>query len=364
MKTTIPASTTKPGDRVCSRDLAQGNQPMLLPQEKAPILDDFMMYDLIILGSGIAGLSAARLAKKDGKSVLVVDKGRRLGGRVSTRWKNGFVFNHGAQFVTARGKEFSALLDDARNAGRLKDWRIDSAKTVQIGTPSMLDLPQFMSFGIEIRQQVEVTRIAHIGPHIGFFDDTGLIARGRQAIVSAPAIQSARLLTSVYPDLAATAELTSYDPCWTIMLSLESDIRPIGLSQDQLFPVRDEAAGISLAVPENIRSTTSPDLNTPAPSALTIQASGTWSQRHLNDDPKVVIARLCAIWTKIARQPLPPVLDVSAHLWLYAKVTRAADDNATRRSDDRKMAIAGDWLGGARVEQAFDSGIAAYLNLC
>ena len=67
-----------------------------------------------------------------------------------------------------------------------------------------------------------MTNIAHIGQNIGFFDDAGLIACGRQAIVSAPAPQSARLLTNVYPDLAATAQLTSYDPCWTIMLSLEA----------------------------------------------------------------------------------------------------------------------------------------------
>ena len=63
-------------------------------------------YDLIILGSGIAGLAAARLAEKDNKSVLVVDKGRRLGGRVSTRRKNGFLFNHGAQFVTRGNRIF------------------------------------------------------------------------------------------------------------------------------------------------------------------------------------------------------------------------------------------------------------------
>ena len=336
---------------------------MSLPQDKATISDDLAIYDLIILGSGIAGLAAASRAKKDGKSVLVVDKGRRLGGRISTRRKNGFLFNHGAQFVTAKGNEFSAFLTDARNAGNLKNWQIDPAKTVQIGTPSMRDLPQFMARGIKIRQQIEVTSIAHIGPHIGFFDDAGLIARGRQAIVSAPAAQSARLLASVYPDLAATAELTSYNPCWTIMLSLEADIGPVNPSQDQLFPMRN-AAGIGLAVPENMRFADSPDLNAPTRPALTIQASGTWSQEHLNDDPQVVIACLCAIWKETARQPLPHILDATAHLWLYAKVTRAADDNATRHSDDGKMAIAGDWLGGARVEQAFNSGIAAYLALC
>ena len=132
----------------------------LLPSQKRKSHpNDVTTYDLIILGSGIAGLAAARLATKDNKSVLVVDKGRRLGGRISTRRKNGFLFNHGAQFVTARGKKFSALLADARNAGSLKDWRINPEKTVQIGAPSMRDLPQFMARGIEIRQQIEVTNI-------------------------------------------------------------------------------------------------------------------------------------------------------------------------------------------------------------
>jgi renalase len=333
-------------------------------QKRKPRPKDVTTYDLIILGSGIAGLAAARLAEKHNKSVLVVDKGRRLGGRVSTRRKNGFLFNHGAQFVTAWGNEFSALLADARNAGSLKDWRINPGKTVQIGAPSMRDLPQFMARGIEIRQQIEVTSIAHIGPYIGFFDDTGLIASGRQAIVSAPAPQSARLLKNVYPDLAATAQLTSYDPCWTIMLSLETDIRRIGMSQDQLFPMRNEAAGIGLAVPETLRFADGPALNTSEPSALTIQASGAWSQKHLDDDPQFVIARLCKIWTETAGQPLPSIVDASAHLWLYAKVTRAADDDAKRHSNDGKMAIAGDWLGGSRVEHAFDSGVKAYIGLC
>ncbi len=333
-------------------------------QKRKPRPKEGNTYDLIILGSGIAGLAAARLAEKDNKSVLVVDKGRRLGGRVSTRRKNGFLFNHGAQFVTAKGNEFAALLADARKAGILKDWRIDPAKTVQIGTQSMSDLPQFMARGLEIRQQIEVTRIAHIGPNIGFFSDAGLIACGRQAIVSAPAPQTAHMLANIYPDLAATAELAKYDPCWTIMLGLEADIEPFGQSQDQFFPIRNEAAGISLAVPEPLRFVYQPDLIPPTPSALTIQASGKWSQQYRDEDRQTVIAQLCTIWEKISGQPLPTILDASAHRWLYAKVTEVANENTPPYSDDKKMAIAGDWLRGPRVEQAFDSGTAAYRTLC
>ena len=99
----------------------------------------------------------------------------------------------------------------------------------------MRDLPQFMARGIEIRQIIEVTNIAHIGPNIGFFDDAGLMPVAAKPLL-APLPQSARLLTNAYPNLAATAQLTGYDPCWTIMLSLEADIRNIGMAQDQISP--------------------------------------------------------------------------------------------------------------------------------
>ena len=120
---------------------------------------DPALFDLLVLGSGIAGLAAAGLARNDGKSVLVIDKGRRLGGRVSTRRQDGFVFNHGAQFVTAKGTEFVSLLAMAKTAGSIKDWQVSDNKIVQIGAPTMRDLPQFMATGLMIRQQTEITKL-------------------------------------------------------------------------------------------------------------------------------------------------------------------------------------------------------------
>ena len=312
------------------------------------------LFDLLVLGSGIAGLAAARLAEDDGKRVLMIDKGRRLGGRVSTRRQDGFVFNHGAQFVTAKGTEFANLLAKAKAAGNIKDWQISNDKIVQIGTPSMRDLPQFMATGLMINQQTEITKITHHGGHLGFFDKDGLVATGRQAIITAPAAQTAKLLADIYPELAATAGLASYDPCWTIMLGLEDDH---GLGTE---PLRDEAAGIALGVPEFTRSNQQSSLDAPT---LTIQATGAWSQQHLQDDPQVVIKSLCQIWQNLGGKPLGKIITSAAHRWLYAKVTTAAPNDAPRLSHDGKLAIAGDWLGGPRVEQAFDSGRQAYHDL-
>jgi len=315
---------------------------------------DPALFDLLVLGSGIAGLAAARLAEDDGKRVLLIDKGRRLGGRVSTRRQDGFAFNHGAQFVTAKGTEFASLLAKAKAAGNIKDWQISDDKIVQIGTPSMRDLPQFMATGLMIRQQTEITQIAHHGGHIGFFDKDGLVATGRQAIITAPAAQTAKLLADIYPELAATAGLARYDPCWTIMLGLEGDH---GLGT---VPLRDEAAGIALGVPEFTRSNQQSSLDAPA---LTIQATGAWSQQRLQDDPQMVIKSLCQIWQNLGGKPLGKIITSAAHRWLYAKVTTAAPSAAPRLSHDGKLAIAGDWLGGPRVEQAFDSGLQAYHQL-
>ena len=87
-------------------------------------------YDLLIIGAGIAGLAAGRMAQREGYSLILIDKGSRVGGRVSTRFCNDFVFNHGAQIVTARTTGFAEVLRAAASNGAAIDWQIDNDKTV------------------------------------------------------------------------------------------------------------------------------------------------------------------------------------------------------------------------------------------
>ena len=115
-------------------------------------------YDLLIIGAGIAGLAAGRMAQQAGLKVMLIDKGRRVGGRVSTRRIDGFVFNHGAQFATSKSSDFGDVLRAASAAGMAANWQIEDEKMVVVGKPMMRALPMFLANNLQIQQNRRIAR--------------------------------------------------------------------------------------------------------------------------------------------------------------------------------------------------------------
>ena len=303
-------------------------------------------YDLLIIGTGIAGLAAGRTAQRAGYSVMLIDKGRRVGGRVSTRRSDGFMFNHGAQYITARTDEFKEVLGAATSAGMAVNWRIDPAKNVVVGAPMMRAIPSFLAEGLPTQQNRRIARISRQADHILCVDTAGDVLRAGQVICTAPAPQTEALLASDFPELAATAASATYAPCVTIILGLAND------SHLPRTPLHAPQHNIGWAMRETAR----PHAASTRP-ALTIQASAEWSAAHINDTDETSIAQLIDKYQLASGCSVGNILHAQAHRWLYAKVTNAAAPNAM--ICQHNLAIAGDWLGGARVEHAFTSGIRA-----
>ena len=71
-----------------------------------------MTHPIAIIGAGMAGLACARRLAYHGRAVRLFEKGRKAGGRLSTRRIEtalGTVqFDHGAQYFTARDADFAA----------------------------------------------------------------------------------------------------------------------------------------------------------------------------------------------------------------------------------------------------------------
>ena len=74
------------------------------------------MADVLVIGAGMTGIACARQLQVAGLDVVLLDKGRGIGGRMATRrvelGGQTIRFDHGAQYITARSADFKQLLGE------------------------------------------------------------------------------------------------------------------------------------------------------------------------------------------------------------------------------------------------------------
>ena len=83
-----------------------------------------MENPVVVVGAGIAGLACARALTASGRSVRVLDRGRRPGGRMSSRTLHGRAGDLGASYLTTAhdGGTFAAVVDDWVARGLARPW--------------------------------------------------------------------------------------------------------------------------------------------------------------------------------------------------------------------------------------------------
>ena len=106
--------------------------------------------EVLVIGAGMAGIAAAGRLQNSGKAVIVLEKGRGVGGRMATRRIGDCTFDHGAQFVTARSAHFLETIQVLEKAGVAKSWGKEfstkqDGHTRWRGKPSMNAIPKFLS---------------------------------------------------------------------------------------------------------------------------------------------------------------------------------------------------------------------------
>ncbi|NBK24253.1 MAG: NAD(P)/FAD-dependent oxidoreductase, partial [Spirochaetia bacterium] len=66
-------------------------------------------YDVVVVGGGVAGLTAAAYCARSGLSVLLCEKQERMGGLVNSFERDGFVYDQGIRAIENSGIIFPML---------------------------------------------------------------------------------------------------------------------------------------------------------------------------------------------------------------------------------------------------------------
>jgi predicted NAD/FAD-dependent oxidoreductase len=294
--------------------------------------------NVAIIGAGMAGLSAARVLADAGAKVSLFDKGRQPGGRLATRHAQGFTFNHGCQFFTARDPAFRAAIAPFSAA-----W--DEAGPDRLaGVPDMATMAACLSNGLEPLQHAHVRVIFRQadGWHLRFDGaDEGPFGR---LILAIPAPQAAALLVGVHERFAAALAGVHLAPCWAVLLGFEAgfDGPPTG---------KREGGVISWLARETSRPGSSPA------NGYTLHAAPGWSQAHLEDDLESVIAAL----SDAAGLRGEPIY-AAAHRWRYALADTPLGAPFLW-DEEGQLGLCGDWCLGGRLEAAYISGRALGIRL-
>jgi len=309
-----------------------------------------------ILGAGISGLVLATRLREAGHEVVVLDKGRGVGGRTSIRRVDGRTFDHGAQYFTARDPAFRAFLDahvppdchapwDARFAvlegGRLVEetpWT-----TRYVGVPDMNAVARALAGRLEVRSGARVEALAGTEGRWDLVDDAGTSHGPFDWVVAtAPAPQSAAILRGRSP-IATELDRVAMRPCDALMLAPASGAA---------FP----ADGIRCkhSVLGWVANDGSKPGRGPGPS-LVIHSSHDWADAHRDDDPASVSTALKDAAAGAFGLDLGAVVAESLHRWLYAAPAEPLGvpclvDGLAR------LAACGDWCVASKVEGAFLSG--------
>ena len=183
-----------------------------------------MSKKVIIIGSGIAGISSSLKLKSYGINSIILDKGNFIGGRISTRevkiGSSSSYFFHGAQFFTAKTKEFKKIISIGVNGKYIKEFGNFDPKRYR-GNKTMRDFLLNLSKELHIQQKVKIIGIKPDRNKIKVLDNKIKEWISYDGVISTlPAPQNCELLNQ-FPSLQKTLNTGSYHACIALMFTFD-----------------------------------------------------------------------------------------------------------------------------------------------
>ena len=314
------------------------------------------MPSSLIIGAGMAGLTAARELTSQGWDVVVLDKGRGIGGRMATRRIEQARLDHGAQYFSATTPDFQQVIQPLVEDNVVGQWPLEQTDAADsafhypyyIGLDGMNAVAKALSRDLTVLTAETVVSFRIADAQWLVETESGGQYRADALLITIPAPQALTLIEkSGFPlspsDRSALRAIT-YRPCIAVMATLH---------QPSTIPapgaVRYETGDIAW-VADNAKKGISP-----GQPSVTIHASTDFSRTHFDDD-------LARIGQQLIDQlptliPADSISTVQVHRWRYSLADQRHPAPFLIVEAPLPLLFGGDGFGMGNVEGAFLSGL-------
>jgi len=318
----------------------------------------------VVVGAGIAGIACARRVDSAGLPVVVLDRGRRPGGRMGGRTLHGRTVDLGAQYFTVREPGFAAVVDDWRFRGLARPWtdtfHTGDGRTLgeakpgpqRWGAPGGLrSVVENLATGLDVRQQQRVHAV-DVGPAGATVDGEPV----RAVVLAMPDPQAARILAAPSAHIVHSAPL---DHEWSPTIALAAGWRTRGWDVDGVF-VNAEQAGPHEeddAAESDALGWIADDGRRRGDGAAVLVAHSTpqlaWEHLEAPEDARDTMLAALRRQLDMSEEPLWTYV----RRWRYAKPASRRDEPYRLLNEAGTIAVCGDgWSPTPKVEGAWSSG--------
>lgn len=336
------------------------------------------MFDVAVIGAGMAGLSCAQRLRQAGYSVAVVEKSRGAGGRVATRRVQGTRADHGARYLEPQGDAVQGLIEVLVDRHILKlwtdsVWEFKQGKLSAISTScyvapaGMNAVGKYLAHDLDIWYGRRVQAISRTDSQmwqlsLEVTDDNLEIPQeliAKAVVVAIPAPQALMFLDAeigLSSDFLDKLRSVEYDPCITVMAGY-----PVGKQQDLSnlnpqwksvsFPDHADLAWVGLDSTKRLD---------PQQPVFVVHSSANFADRHLESvDLPTVGQELLDRTSESLISWLKDPEWLQVHRWRYAFCGNPLPVSCLPAGGNLPLVCAGDLCGEGQIEAALRSGLAA-----
>ncbi|NCZ95797.1 FAD-dependent oxidoreductase [bacterium] len=299
-----------------------------------------------VIGAGISGLVCARVLKKSGHEVTVLEKSRSLGGRCATRKFGDHVVDHGLQYFTLRdpavrkevaevtGTELQKLTAPILQAEPKGAVYREGEERFYLRSGNNR-LGRILAEGLEVLTETEVPKAEKS------WRKWKMAGREFDAVIScAPWPQSAALA-------GLKASESGYDPCLTVLLEYQ-----VGRTGGEGAYARMDVSGddpLAWIACENVKEGRVAE----GCAVYVIQASPEYSRQHIEQNPEYWASDLQVLLEKTWNLDPSKRGSVFAHRWRYARRRESAP---SPKDLPKGFFLCGDSWTDSRLESVWKSG--------